>query len=117
MQDSVAGHRRTLEALQRFLLSDDHSVELTPSGACSRCPDWEPLRALRMVKTTGLLRTRAHDGILQVSGRPELVSRYADYFDFEPGAGGHLHPEQSFGGELDPASEAIIIEVDDDCGS
>ena len=114
--DSAAGHRRTFDTLDAFLASPAPSMEIPAAGRCHLCPDWPPLRAFRMVKTGDKLRTEElPDGVLQVSGRAELLSGYIEAFRFEPGEEGHHHPEQSLAtrGSIDPRSASIIIEADD----
>lgn len=113
--DSVAGHRDTFQKLAGFLASSDQATDIGATGPCHLCPDWPTLRAFRMVKSDGKLRTEElSDGVLQVSGRPELLARYIEDFRFNPGEdGAHRHPEQGFMGELAPGSAMIIIEVDD----
>ncbi|WP_242343536.1 hypothetical protein [Anaeromyxobacter terrae] len=114
--DSAAGHQRTFDALAAFLSSPTPSIEIDNGGTCHLCPDYPALRAFRMVKTSDKLRTEElPDGVLQVSGRPELLARYIEAFRFAPGAEDHRHPEQRLAltGELDPRSASIIIEADD----
>lgn len=115
--DSAAGHQRTFDSLAAFLASPQASIEIAAAGTCHLCPTTRPLRAFRMVKTGGKLRTEElPDGVLQVSGRPDLLARYIEAFRFEPGAQDHHHPEQQeifFSSGLDPRSASIIIEADD----
>ena len=113
--DSVAGHQKTFDLLAVFLASADKAVEISAAGPCHLCPDWPTLRAFRMVKSDAKLKTEElPDGVLQVSGRPDLLARYIEHFRFAPGDdGAHRHPENSFGHEGAPGSDSIIIEVDD----
>jgi hypothetical protein len=113
--DSVAGHRKAFDGLTVFLASPERSIEIEASGQCHLCPEWPTLRTFRMVKWDGKLRTEElPDGVLQVSGRPDLLTRYVEHFRFEPGEdGAHRHPEQAFWGDLAPGSAMIIIQVDD----
>lgn len=115
--DSAAGHQKTFDTLAAFLTSPAPSIEIAAAGRCHLCPDYPALRALRMVKTGDKLRTEElPDGVLQVSGRPELLASYIDAFRFDPGAQDHHHPEQQevfFTGGLDPRSASIIIQADD----
>jgi hypothetical protein len=107
--DSAAGHGRTFDALAAFLASSERAIEIAAAGTCHLCPDYSPLRAFRMVKTGDKLRTEElPDGVLQVSGRPDLLARYIEAFRFEPGAQDHHHPEQQemFFGGLDRRSAA-----------
>jgi len=114
--DSVAGHRKTFEALKAFLASEDAVIEIAGEGPCHLCPDDPTLRVFRMLKSSGRIKAEElPDGVLQVSGRPDLLARYVEEFLFEPGQDGdHRHPELIFvsAGEVDPASARIIIEVD-----
>lgn len=114
--DSVVGHRKTFEALMAFLSSGDEVIELAAAGTCHLCPDWPTLRTFRMVKNDGRLKTEeAPGGVLQVSGRPALLSRYAQEFVFDSAQdGAHRHPEYALAAsnDLDPTSDSIIIEVD-----
>jgi hypothetical protein len=115
--DSAAGHQRTFDALAAFLASAKVAVEIAAAGTCHLCPDYPPLRASRMVKTGDKLRAEElPDGVLQVSGRPDLLARYIEAFRFAPGAQDHHHPEQQkifLSGGLDPRSASIIIEADE----
>ncbi len=116
--DSVAGHRRTYEALAGFLASSraSHEIAATP-GRCHLCPELPTLRALRMVKSDGFLMTRElPEGVLQVSGRPDLLARYIEDFRYAPGdAECHRHPDHyfAFRNEVERGSNFIIIEVDE----
>jgi hypothetical protein len=114
--DSVAGHRKTMAALSAFLDSTEPSIEIAAAGPCHMCPDSPRLRAFRMVKSDGRIRTaELPGGILQVSGRPELLARYIDDFKFVDGEDGdHRHPENflASAGDVEPGSQSIIIEVD-----
>lgn len=40
--DSVAGHRKTLDALTTYLSSDAQTIEIPSTGTCHLCPDWQP---------------------------------------------------------------------------
>ena len=113
--DSVAGHRKTFDGLTVFLASPERSIEIEASWQCHLCPEWLTLRTFRMVKWDGKLRTEElPEGVLQVSGRPDLLARYVEHFRFEPGEDStHRHPEQAFWGDLAPGSAMIIIQVDD----
>jgi hypothetical protein len=115
--DSAAGHRRTFDALAAFLASPERAIEVAAAGTCHLCPDYPPMRAFRMVKTGDKLHTEElPDGVLQVSGRPDLLARYIEAFRFDPGAQDHHHPEQRVAfipGGLDPRSASIIVEADD----
>jgi len=117
--DSVEGHGETSKRLRAFLSSSSKTVELIAAGRCPLHPRMEPLRALRMLKTGGPIRTEElPGGIIQISGRPELLARYVEAFAFEPGTeSDHRHPEYAFMGLLDPKSASIIIEVDDEAGT
>jgi hypothetical protein len=114
--DSAAGHRRTFEVLTAFLSSGDDSVEIAGAGPCHLCPDWPTLQFFRMVKSDARLRTEElPGGVLQVSGRPELLARYVDEFRFDADEdGAHRHPEAALAvtSDIDPKSESVIIEVD-----
>jgi hypothetical protein len=103
--DSVAGHRKTFETLTAFLASRDPALEIATAETCHPRPDWPSLRAYRMVKSSGKVKVEElPDGVLQVSGRPELLARYVTEFNVDPGKdGGHVHPEHplAFDGELD----------------
>jgi hypothetical protein len=116
--DSVAGHRRTFDALAALLAGPNPSVEIAAAGRCHLCPDWDTLRLLRVVKANDKVRTEElPDGVLQVSGRPDLLARYIDAFRFEPGHDGdHRHPEQELAsrGELAAGSRRIIVQADED---
>lgn len=115
--DSAAGHQKTFEALAAFLAGPEPAIEIAAAGVCHLCPDYPVMRAFRMVKAAGTLRTELlSDGALQVSGRVDLLSRYIEAFRFEPGAQDHHHPEHQeifFSGGLDPRTVHIIIEADD----
>lgn len=116
MIDSAAGHQKTYETLAAFLASPERCIEISGAGSCHLCPDCSPLRAFRMVKTSEKLRTEElADGVLQVSGRPELLTQYIEAFRFEPKAQDHHHPEHQeiLLTGLDPRSLSIIIEADD----
>lgn len=69
------------------------------------------------MKTGDKLRTEElPNGVLQVSGRPDVLARYIEAFRFDPGTQDHHHPEQQdilASGGLDPRSASIIIEADD----
>jgi hypothetical protein len=114
--DSVAGHRKTAEMLTGFLASAETSIEISAAGPCHLCPDWPTLQTFRMVKTDQRLKTKElAGGVLEVSGRPELLARYVQGFHFEPTQDGdHCHPEYALAatGDIDSTSESIIIEVD-----
>ena len=115
--DSAAGHQKTHDELAAFLASPVSSIEIVANGRCHLFPEWPAMRAFRMVKTSDKLRTEElPDGVLQVSGRPDLLARYIEGFRFEPGTQDHHHPEQQeifLSGGLDPGSASIIIEADD----
>jgi hypothetical protein len=114
--DSAAGHQKTFDTLAAFLAGTKPSIELATAGKCHLMPDNPTMRAFRVVKTADKLRTEELlDGVLQVSGRPDLLARYIEAFRFEPGAQDHHHPEHQevFTGGLDPRSASIIIEADD----
>jgi sporulation-control protein spo0M len=55
------------------------------------------------------------DGVLQIAGRPELLTVFVQDFWFDSGEGGHHHPDQhdALMWEMDPTSVSLIIEVDD----
>jgi hypothetical protein len=114
--DSVRGHRATYDRLTAFLSSPQVSIEIEAGPRCPACPDSTTLRSFRMVKTSGpILTQHLPDAVLQVSGRPEMLARYVRSFQFDPADDGdHHHPEQHFRGELDPASDMIIVEAEDD---
>jgi hypothetical protein len=101
--------------LRAFLASQEQTIEIASAGTCHLCPDWPPLRALRVVKTdTKLTVEELRDGVLRVAGRPELLEIYIGDFWFESDEGGHHHPEYHdvFMTEADPSSVSVIIEVD-----
>jgi hypothetical protein len=116
--DTVEGHQNTRRMLAAFLEGQDQVIEVAAKGRCHLDPSMEPLWSFRMRKTQNLIDTQElPGGILQVSGRPELLARYIEAFDFEPGVEtDHHHPEQRFMGELDHGSAHIIIEADDEAG-
>jgi hypothetical protein len=114
--DSLRGHQTTYERLAAFLSSPQVSIEFEAGPRCPAIPDATTLGRFRMVKTSGpILTHHLPDASLQVSGRPELLARYAETFKFEAADGGeHRHPEQQFADEeLDPASEMIIVQAED----
>ncbi len=115
--DSAAGHGRTFDALAAFLAGPERVTEIAAAGTCHLCPDYPPLRSFRMEKTGDKLRTEElPDGVLQVSGRPDLLARYIEAFRFKAGAQDHHHPEQRVAflpDGLDPRSASIIVEADD----
>ncbi len=113
--DSVAGHAETLKQLRSFVSSASRSVEIAAPGRCPLCPDWQTLTTFRLVKTEGpILTEQLPGGVLQVSGRGDLLARYVSAFEFPEGASSdHHHPEQMFVNEISPASKAIIVEADD----
>jgi hypothetical protein len=113
--DTVEGHRETRDRLLIFLGAGDQTLVLQAAGKCPLLPDAEVLDALRFVKTGGRIHTGlAPDRVLQVSGRPDQLLRYANEFQFEAD-GGHHHPEQVFEpSELHPQSEMIILEATDE---
>jgi len=112
--DTVEGHEQTRRKLAAFLASQDQVFEIATAGRCPLDPAQEPLGTFRMAKTTGLIHTEEFPGgVLQVSGRPDLLARYIQSFEFPPGVeSDHHHPEQWFMGELAEGSAHIIIEVD-----
>lgn len=114
--DSVQGHRRTYERLAAFLTEPQATIELQAASNCPLLPGRSCLGAFRMVKTEGLVYTEhLPAGVLQVSGRPELLARYIESFVFQPGMGSsHHHPEQKFLGELAPGSDMVIVEAEDE---
>lgn len=114
--DTAEGHRETGRRLATFLASGDEAIEITAAGRCPLDPALEPLGTFRMVKAAGPIHTQElPGGVLQVSGRPDLLERYLKSFDFGPGVeDDHHHPEQAFTirGELDARTAFIIIEAD-----
>lgn len=116
--DMVDGHQETRRMLGRFLASSEQAIEIAAAGRCPLDPGMETLRAFRMSKTTALLHTsELPGGVLQVSGRVDLLARYILAFDFDAKVDSdHRHPEQAFRGELARGSIHIIIEVDVEAG-
>jgi len=114
--DSTRGHLATHERLKAFLASPQTSIDLPAMSRCPAYPEARTLRGLRVVKGPGLILTEhLSESVLQVSGRTELLERYAEAFLFDAGdSGDHRHPEQRFWGELAPGSDMVIIEVEDD---
>jgi hypothetical protein len=114
--DTTRGHLATYQKLTAFLASSQASIELPAGSRCPACTEAETLSSFRMVKTPGLILTQHLPGsVLQVSGRTELLERYAEVFRFDADeVGGHRHPEQRFWGELEPGSDMIFVEVEDD---
>jgi hypothetical protein len=98
------------------LASTEPSIEIAAAGPCHMCPDSPTLRAFRMEKSDGRIKTaELPGGVLQVSGRPDLLARYIDDFKFDDDQDGdHRHPENFLAStsDLAPGSLSIIIEVD-----
>jgi hypothetical protein len=116
--DSVQGHGDTKRRLAAFLASADQVLEIPAAGRCPLDPDLKPLHLFRMRKTEELIHTQElPGGILQVSGRPDLLARYIESFGFGADVEtDHHHPEQAFMGELARGSAHIIIEADIEAG-
>lgn len=70
----------------------------------------------RVVKSQGLLKVEElPDGVLQLSGRSDLLAEYAKEFRFDPTRDGtHAHPEHrlAFRNQVEPASIFTILEID-----
>jgi hypothetical protein len=116
--DTVAGHRVTSEALVAFLdRANETSLSLPSNGRCPLLPDAEFLRGLRFVCSPDLVLTsRTLDGLVQITGRRDLLRRYAREFLFTGECGsGHRHPETAFKiDELHPKTEMIVLEAEDE---
>jgi hypothetical protein len=113
--DSVAGHGRTADAIAAFVASGNLVEEINAAGICHFCPDRPILRALRLVKSQGLLRVEELGDVLQVSGRSDLLAEYAKEFRFDASCDGtHAHPEHrlAFQNQVDPGSLFTILEID-----
>lgn len=115
--DSVVGHRRTADAIAAFLASGEPLLEINAAGVCHLFPDQPVLRTFRVVKSQGPLKVEELEGgVLQVSGRPDLLAEYANEFRVDASRDGtHAHPEHrlAFQKLVDPDSIFTILEVDD----
>lgn len=112
--DSIEGHADTRRRLVAFAASPDPVLELGADGRSSLAPGLEALRALRVRKSDGPILTSIEGPVLVVSGRPELLARYAEAFTFAPHAGGdEHHPEQAFPDDLAPGSLLTVVRADE----
>ncbi|MFO0582333.1 MAG: hypothetical protein U0229_08680 [Anaeromyxobacter sp.] len=114
--DSIDGHAGTRLRIVHFAGSQAPELELPSRGRCPVAPTLSPIRALRILKRPGLLRTAlTADGTLEVSGRPELLALYAEAFTFAPHADGDEHvPEHAFRDMLEDGSLSVVVRAEED---